>query len=658
MECDKPMTLYRQLILVIIALFTACFLASVTISTDNLSSFLGQQLESHAQDTATSLGLSLSPYMQDYDVAVMNSMVDAIFDRGYYKTISVISVDGKPLIERSNPVTNKGVPAWFIDYIDLQLPAADAMVMSGWKQAATVVVAGHPGYAYQELWRNFQNTLLLFFLTAISALLLGILAVRLLLKPLKRVEEQAEAICQQTFMIQKKLPRTRELRRVVEAMNRLAGKVDEIFTEQSSLTMRLREYAYKDTVTGLGNRRYFDRQMQAFLEPSEESSGGAILLLELYHLEHINSAAGYQAGDLLLHRIAELVQARVAGFRKYFVSRISGAGFGIVVGDLNSGEADTLANSLSRDLLRLHTEKLVEDRNIANIGLTMWRSGDSMSGVLAEADNALRSAQVIGENAWFHYEPPVTERPSRPDAAVWHSYFKQIISSASAALCAQPVFVFTAAGNILLHKEIFLRLPDENGGFIAAGRFMHMAERTAQVTELDRLAIGKLLDHLSANPADPCRYAINLSATSLHDTTFAEWLFKQIEVNPENGRRIVFEFPEAAVLRDIQTTRTVVDRLSAAGCDCGIDHFGRGFNSFGYLRSLKAQYLKIDGCYTRNINHEADNQFFIKALADTAHSVDIRVFAEAVESGEELDLIRLLNVDGVQGYLVGRPEFL
>ena len=616
------------------------------------------QLESHAQDTATSLGLSLSPYMQRNDTAVMSSMVDAIFDRGYYKTISVIAVNGEPLIERSNPVTSEGVPSWFVDYIDLRLPAAEAMVMSGWKQAATVVVASHPGYAYQELWKNCLDAFLLFSLTAVAAILLGILAVHMLLKPLKRVEKQAEAICQQTFMIQDKLPRTRELRRVVEAMNRLAGKIDEIFTEQSSTTERLREQAYKDPVTGLGNRRYFDRQLQSSLESREESSGGTVLLLELSHLEHINTASGYQAGDVLLHRTAELVQTRLADYRKYFVSRISGAGFGIVVEGINIRESDALANALGRDLLQLHTENLVEDRNIANIGLTMWKSGDSMSGVLAEADNALRAAQVIGDNAWHRYEPTNEAPRSIPGAAQWHSCLMQAVSSASATLCAQPVLEFTDSDDKVLHKEIFLRLPDENGGFMTAGVFMPMAERTGLATELDRLAIGKLLDYLTANPADASRYAVNLTATSLHDTAFVEWLCSQLQANPERGQRITFEFPESGVLRNIPNTRIVVDRLSTLGCNCGIDHFGCGFNSFGYLRSLKINYLKIDGGYTRNINRETDNQFLVKALADTAHSVDIRVFTEAVESEEELDAIRLLNVDGVQGYLIGRPEFL
>ena len=652
------MTLYRQLALTIISLFTACFLVTVSISTDNLRSFLGEQLEAHAQDTATSLGLSLSPYMQSRDVAVMNSMVDAIFDRGYYQTIRVVPANGKPLIERSNTVTNTGVPSWFTDYIDLELPVAEAMVMSGWKPAATVFVASHPGHAYQELWKNSKDTLLLFLLTAITAIVLGMLAVHLLLRPLKRVEEQAGAICRKTFMVQERLPRTRELRRIVEAMNRLARKIDEIFTEQSSLTEQLREQAYKDPVTGLGNRRYFEHQFQTMLESREASSAGTLILLELYNLAHINTTAGYQAGDILLHRTAELIQTRLAGFRKVLSSRVTGAGFVIVVEHIDGGEADQLASLLSRDLLQLHVEKLVADRNIASIGACMWNSGDSMSDVLAEADKALRTAQAIGENAWYRYKQPVEEQTPIQGAAQWQGYLKQLITTASASLCAQSVLEFSGTQEKLLHREVFLRLPDKDGNFMTAGDFMPMAERTGVAIELDKLAMGKLLDYLSANPGDTRRYAINLSATSLHDMVLVEWLCQRIQANPVDGRRIVFDLPEYAVLRNIQTTRTVVDRLARLGCDCGIDHVGRGFNSFGYLRSVKVKYLKIDGSYTRSINLEADNRFFIKALADTAHSVDIQVFAESVETEEELATIRLLNVDGAQGYLIGRPEFL
>ena len=241
-------------------------------------------------------------------------------------------------------------------------------------------------------------------------------------------------------------------------------------------------------------------------------------------------------------------------------------------------------------------------------------------------------------------------------AAQWHDFLKQIIESTSATLFAQPVLKFTSMGIEVVHKEIFLRLPDEDGELIMAGVFMPMAERTGLATALDKLTISKLLEYLSANPEGHYLYALNLTSTSLHDPKFVEWLCNRIQADLDTGRRIVFELPEFGVLGNIENTRTIVDRLSALGCGCGIDHFGRGFNSLGYLHSIKVQYLKIDGGYTRDINHDADNQFFIRALADAAHSIDICVFAAAVETEDESDAVRSLHVDGIQGYLVGKPE--
>jgi diguanylate cyclase (GGDEF)-like protein len=650
------MTLYRQLLFTIIALFTASFLASVTISTMNLRSFLVEQLATHAQDTATSLGLSLSPYMSSNDTAVMNAMIDAIFDRGYFKAINLTTVDGNRLIERSNSAANTDVPSWFVDLIDLPLPAAEATVMSGWKPAATISVAVHPGRAYQELWKNFRTTLLLFLLTAIAAVLMGMAAVHLLLKPLKRIEEQARAICRQDFVTQKMLPRTRELRRVVEAMNRLSGKVNEIFAEQASLTDRLRIESYQDELTGLGNRRFFNRRFQALLEPREEPSAGVVLLLELHQLARINTRSGYQAGDELLRKTAQLLDHRLSGFRNWFSSRISGAGFGIVIEHIDDREAETLADSLCSDLLQLDTENPVETANSATIGLTAWKTGDSMADVLSGADMARRSAEATGGNAWRRYQPPDKPGEHAPAIPHWPSCLEEIIDTANVALHAQPVLLFGLTGDELLHREVFMRLPDGAGGFLNAGPFLGRAEQSGLACALDKLAVEKLLDYLNANPADPLRYALNLTAASLHNASFVDWLCSRLAAESGIARRVAIEFPERAVLRNIQVTRSVVERLAGLGSDCGIDHFGHGFNSFGYLRSIQVRYLKVEGGYSRNVHVDIDNQFFLKTLADTAHSVDIRIFAAAVESDAELAAIRKLNVDGAQGYWLGKPE--
>lgn len=648
-----PMTLYRQLTLIIIALFVAGFIGTVTISTGNLRHFLSDQLGSHAQDTATSLGLSLTPAMQNKDIPVMNSMVDAIFDRGFYQSIAVVSAAGETLIERINPADLRDVPGWFTRLFSLEVPVADAVVMSGWKQAATVNVASHPGSAYRELWNNTVDTFWLFFIAAIIVLLLGLIGIHLLLQPLRRVELQAEAICNRRYAIQENLPKTRELRTVVKAMNRLAGKVNDIFNDQSGLTERLREQAYMDPVSGLGNRHYFNRQLRNLIESPEEPAQGAALLLELENLEDINTTSGFQAGDRLLQRAGELIAARSGKYSHCYSARISGAGFGIIIVDINAASADALACDLARDMLQLHIEQLTNHENVAHIGVALWQPGDSVTAVLAAADLALQSARTAGENTWFRHASALRDQALPVGAGDWQEYLGLAIRDEKIVLYSQCVVHPVAGPANPLHREILLRIPGSNGDLIAAGIFMPMAEYMGLATQVDMLTIARALELVAATT--DTRYAINLTSTAMHDPGFVAWLCEQLE-SSDHTDRIVIEVPEYGVLRNIESASDFIRQVKTAGCDCGIDHFGRGFSSFGYLRRIGIQYLKIDGSFIHDIDKDADNRFFVQALVDTAHSLDITVIAEAVETQEELEVVSTMNVDGIQGYLAGKPE--
>ena len=392
------MTLYRQLIILVIVLFIAGFTGSFSISSANLRHFLDKQLASHAQDTATSLGLSLSSAVQSDDLPVMEAIIDAIFDRGYYQRIALTAVNGMTLVERNNPVRIKDVPDWFVRHVELDTPDAEALVMAGWKQAATVQVRSHPGHAYRELWQNTVDTFWMFFLTALAVMLLGLLVIRIMLRPLQGVETQAEAICNGSYPIQEKLPRTRELRRVVKAMNRLSHKINESFTKHSELTDRLRNEAHRDPLTGLGNRRWFNRQLQYQLDTREEPARGALILVALQQLDKLNAAAGYQAGDHLLQTVAKLIESHIEPCPRCDVFRISGTEFGILGVDLEISDAETLAGDLASELAQPGIADMAPEAGGAHIGVAMWEHGDAADTLLARVDIAMRTAQASGDN--------------------------------------------------------------------------------------------------------------------------------------------------------------------------------------------------------------------------------------------------------------------
>ena len=652
------MTLYRQIVISIITLLVLGFMGTVIISTNNLRAYLETQLEVHAQDTATSLGLSLSPHMKPRDMAIVQSMVDAIFDRGYYSSIGVTTLDGQTLLERKVEAGTGNAPQWFVDAVALQAPAAEALIMSGWKQSATVYVTSNPGNAYRELWSNTVDTFWLFLISAVALILLALLAVRVVLKPLRNVEHQANAICNRSYAIQKELPRTRELRRVVLAMNHLATKVKEIFAEQAALTEGLRKQAYMDPVTGLGNRRFFTRQLKSLVESPEESTQGAFLLLELNQLSRVNKASGYTAGNELLARTAKLINARMRNAENYFAARIKGAEYGIIAAGISKQDTEMLAESLCHDLLQLRADGLVVEDNIAHIGIAMWHQGDTLSELLSEADIALRAARSCEQNSWKLYVPPAAEQANIHGEEHWHDFLRQVVESGNIILTVQPVYGLGNQQHELLHREVLLRISDTNGAPITASIFMPMAERVGLASRIDRLAIDKLLDFMVTGKEVSIDYAVNLSTTSLHDPEFKEWFCRRLLDNPAAARRLLVEFTEYSALVNVQDTGNFIQRLGTLGCRCGIDQFGRGFYSFGYLRNIKVNYLKIDGSYTRGIDREEDNQFFIKALTDTAHSVDIKVIAQSVETSQERSVIEAMNLDGIQGYLTGKPETL
>lgn len=650
------MTLYRQIVISIITLLVLGFLGTVVISTNNLRAFIETQLKAHAQDTATSLGLSISPHMQPQDMALIQSMVDAIFDRGYYSRITITALDGKSLLERTAETDAADIPDWFANAVALQTPTAEALVMSGWKQSARIYVTSNPGNAYNELWSNTVATFWLFLAAAAILIALALLAVKVVLKPLHNVELQASAICNRSYPVQKKLPRTRELRRVVLAMNHLAEKVKEIFSEQAALTGRLREQAYMDQVTGLGNRRYFTRQLQSLVESPEESTQGSLLLLELSQLSRINEASGYTSGNELLARAAALLNTRLENTENCFAARIKGAEYGIVISGISKQDTELLAEALCHDLLQLRAEGLVEAGNIGHIGIALWKQGDTLSDLLSEADIALRAAQSREQNSWQLYVPPAAEQADIHGREHWHAFLQQALETASITLAVQPVYALGSDVPRLLHNEILLRIADENGSPVTAGIFMPMAERVGLASSIDRLAIGKVLDHMASEAGTETDYAVNISSEALHDPAFRDWFCLQLKAKPACARRLLVEFTEYSALINVQETGDFIKRLDTLGCRSGIDQFGRGFYSFGYLRSIRANYLKIDCSYTRGIDQEEDNQFFVKALTDTAHSIDIKVIAQSVETTMERNIIESLNLDGIQGFLTGKPE--
>lgn len=650
------MTLLRQLTVVIVILFVLLFAGTSAISVHNTRDYLNVQLRTISQDTATSLGLTLSPHMAENDRVMVESMVNAVFDSGYYREVVIRSIEGKPVVELVQPIRIEGVPEWFVNMFPIETPRGEALIMGGWQQMGTITVAANPGHAYATLWRNSLDALWLFLAMSLVTFGLGMAALRFILRPLRAVEAQARAICDREYPVQDKLPWTRELRSVVVAMNRMTSKVKEMFGEQTAAMERLRAESYRDALTGLANRRYFDMYLRQRIESPDEFHSGALVFLELKEFKAFNERRGYQAGDELLRETAKLIEEACRGEKalEYFAAHFAGGNFAAVLSNVADRDALDAGQRIMRALPRLRERGLIDTEEVGHAGIAIYR-GQNVSEFMAEADMALRAAQTMGANAMHMHEAKSIEETGAYSATRWMEFLRKVIDTGNIVLHVQPVR-HCADRKQVLHFEALLRVPNEDGKLIPAGIFLPMAKRPGLIQEFDKLVVSEVLSRIGAGRYEETPVAVNLSPSSVQDTGFVDWLCAALRASPEAARRIAFEVTEYGALENLDALRLLARRAGELGAKIGLDHFGRGFSSFGYLSTVKIDYLKIDGSYIRGIPQNKDNQLFVDSVLKIAHGLDFKVIAESVETEEEWATLNALRLDGVQGYGVGMPE--
>jgi EAL domain-containing protein (putative c-di-GMP-specific phosphodiesterase class I) len=230
---------------------------------------------------------------------------------------------------------------------------------------------------------------------------------------------------------------------------------------------------------------------------------------------------------------------------------------------------------------------------------------------------------------------------------------RKIIGERKITLFIQPV-VHPNAERTLNHREILLRVVDDEGNMIPAGIFIPQAKRLGLIQEFDKLVVSEVMARL-ARGSDGVPVAINLFPSSIMDTGFNEWLMRELGAQPEVARQMVFEIAEYGAVEDVVLLKSWVDRIRTTGARTSIDHFGKAFKSFGYLCDTRIDYLKIDGSFISGIAENKDHRFFVESVIKIAHGLDITVVAESVESQAEIDTLTSLGIDALQGYGLARP---
>ncbi len=427
-------------------------------------------------------------------------------------------------------------------------------------------------------------------------------------------------------------------------------------TPESRLVSALSYQAAHDPLTTLINRTEFEARLTSVLEKSQQFHWVSCLLyLDLDQFKVINDTCGHAAGDQLLVQVSQSLNHCLREMDT--LGRLGGDEFGVILERCQLQQGLQVAEKL-RDVVescRFQWENHTFPLSVSIGVVEVTGNSPSKIEMLSLADNACNLAKEAGRNQIKVYEASDAQVYARAGEMQWVSKITQALENDRYTLFCQPIIHMKSGQK---DCEILIRMLDDNG-IALPGTFIPAAERYNLMPSLDKWVIRRLLGTLNSQPdlqKKFNKFAVNLSGTSICSAGFAEYIEEQLGLSMVPPSLICFEITETAAVANLPIAIEFIKRLKALGCQFSLDDFGSGLSSFGYLKNLPVDYLKIDGSFVKDIDNDEIDLAMVKSINDIGHVMGLKTIAEFVENAQILHLLTLIKVDFAQGYYVGRPK--
>ena len=430
-------------------------------------------------------------------------------------------------------------------------------------------------------------------------------------------------------------------------------------SEQRRLSEDLIYRATHDALTELVNRAELERRLERTLgQTCTERREHALMVIDLDQFKLVNDACGHSAGDELLRQVASLMMDVMRSGDT--LARIGGDEFAVILEDCSSEQAQCVGQAICD---RLDDFRFVHDgrrfRIGASIGLApidgRWKD---VATAMQAADVACYAAKEAGRNrvrVWFDADENLRERARETR---WATRLEQALDENRFALHAQRIDA-VSEGSGGVRAEVLIRLRGDDGRLIQPGAFLPAAERFHLAARIDRWVLHRVIEHIEALP-DPAvvkTLCVNLSGQSIGDRAFHRDAIDALtRAGEEVCRRLCLEITETVAITNMPDAVAFAEQVRRLGVRVALDDFGAGASSFGYLRSLPVDVLKIDGRYIQNMIDDALDDAAVRCFVDVARLTDVQTVAEYVDRPEVLERVEAIGIDYVQGFLLHEPE--
>jgi len=429
-------------------------------------------------------------------------------------------------------------------------------------------------------------------------------------------------------------------------------------TEKKAAEKRIVWLAEHDPLTDLCNRRKFTQEFEKSLQSAiRYQHHNTLLFLDLDEFKDINDTSGHRAGDELLKLVAKTL-SKATRFTD-LVARLGGDEFAILMPESDPEGANILSKKIIHELSLIDLSYgNVKHKVSTSIGIVHFPLSDAnIHELLGFADLAMYKAKSAGKGTFHTFSADDKTKDELETRVFWKHQIETALSDNNFILNYQPILDIET--NIITHYEVLIRMRDSNTGEIRMpGKFIEIAEQVGLIHEIDHYVLQRGMMKLAMlqKQGIHTKFAINLSGSVVDDPLLLPMLkrlIKKYEIIPEN---LIFEITETAAVSNLQQAKAMMIAIRKLGCRFALDDFGVGFASFNYMRELPLDIIKIDGIFIKDLDKNADDQLFVKALVDVAKGLGRKTIAEFVENREILEILRGYGVDYAQGYYIGRPD--
>ena len=416
--------------------------------------------------------------------------------------------------------------------------------------------------------------------------------------------------------------------------------------------------ANHDWLTKLPNRNAFeDRVTEIIANFSKTKKLTALCYLDLDQFKVVNDTCGHLVGDHLIKQVSTVLAESLAPGD--FLARLGGDEFVVIVSHRKQKVLEKRAEELRRvvEAYRFIWDKRIFDLTVS-IGMVPINANSDFNRLLSHGDTACCGAKEMGRNRVkvLHHDDEFLSQHHHD--LEWAVRITEALEKDRFRLYCQEIFPIKKRNGKKSHFEVLLRLQDKDDNLLLPGLFIPAAERYHLMTRVDRWVVNHILEWLE-NHRDITREisvcSINLSGPSLGDKDFLKFIVSSLKKSKVPGHKICFEVTETAAIGDLMHATHFIKTLKKAGCLFALDDFGSGLSSFGYLKTLQVDFLKIDGSFVRDINEVPVDLAMVKSINEVGQTLGKKTIAEYVETDDINQTLKQLGVDFGQGYAIGKP---